>query len=139
MSRLSPEESRAIHADRALRRIAAPGRRDGEAQFKELVDMWIDGEDYGPEYDSAVRDWARRSAEVARIVHRVDRERIQLIQRVFSTISASPGWRHTSGPYHVLSPGRLLRAGRAREPVDAAAIEPPCTRWRRQAENFELP
>src|SRR6185437_3168313 len=59
---------------RALRRIAASGRRDGETQFKELVDMWIDDEDYSPEYDSAVRDWARRSADVARTVHKVDRE-----------------------------------------------------------------
>ena len=71
---------------RALRRIAAAGRRDGEVQFKELVDMWIDDEDYSPEYDSAVRDWARRSADVARSVHKVDKERIRLIQRIFHNL-----------------------------------------------------
>jgi len=71
---------------RALRRIAAPGRKDGEAQFKELVDMWIEDEDYSPEYDSAVRDWARRSAEVAQTVHRVDKERIRLVQRIFHNL-----------------------------------------------------
>ncbi len=71
---------------RALRRIAAAGRKDGEAQFKELVDMWIDDEDYSPEYDSAVRDWARRSADVARTVHKVDKERIRLIERIFHNL-----------------------------------------------------
>lgn len=71
---------------RALRRIAAPGRKDGEAQFKELVDMWVEDEDYGPEYDSAVRDWARRSPEVARKVHQVDNERIRLIERIFRNL-----------------------------------------------------
>ncbi len=41
-------------------------------QFSELVNMWIEDEDYSPEYDAAVRDWARRSSEVARAVHMVD-------------------------------------------------------------------
>lgn len=71
---------------RALRRIAARDRTDGEAQFKELVDMWIDDEDYSPEYDSAVRDWARRSGDVARTVHKLDKERIRLIERIFHNL-----------------------------------------------------
>lgn len=71
---------------RALRRIAAPARRDGEAQFNELVDMWVEDEDYSPEYDSAIRDWARRSADVARTVHKVDKERIRLIERIFHNL-----------------------------------------------------
>lgn len=71
---------------RALRRIAARGRRDGDAQFKELIDMWIEDDDYSPEYDSAVRDWARRSPEVARKVHQVDNERIRLIERIFRNL-----------------------------------------------------
>ena len=68
---------------RALRRIAAGARSDGPAQFTELVNMWVEDEDYSPRYDAAVRDWARRSAAVARVVHRVDDERIKLIQRIF--------------------------------------------------------
>lgn len=71
---------------RALRRIAAGDRTDGRAQFKELVDMWIEDDDYSPEYDSAVRDWARRSPDVAHRVHRVDNERIRLIQRIFHNL-----------------------------------------------------
>ena len=46
---------------RALRRIATGNRSDGAAQFRDLVNMWIEGDDYSPEYDSAIRDWGRRS------------------------------------------------------------------------------
>lgn len=68
---------------RALRRIAARNRKDAEAQFKELIEMWVEDEDYSPQYDSAVRDWARRSPKVARKVHKVDDERIALIENIF--------------------------------------------------------
>jgi len=71
---------------RALRRIAAQNRRDGASQFKELVSMWVEDEDYRPEYDAAVRDWARRSPEVARVVRNLDNERIKLIQRIFCNL-----------------------------------------------------
>ena len=71
---------------RALRRIAARARTDGKAQFKELIKMWVESEDYNPEYDSAVRDWARRSPDVARAVHKVDDERVRLIQRIFYSL-----------------------------------------------------
>lgn len=71
---------------RALRRIAARDRSDGEEQFRELVHMWIDDRDYIPEYDSAVRDWARRSADVASKVRKTDDERIRLIERIFHNL-----------------------------------------------------
>jgi len=71
---------------RALRRIAASDRTDGEVQFKELVNMWVEDEDYRADYDSAIRDWARRSPDVARRVHNVDNERIRLIERIFHNL-----------------------------------------------------
>jgi AcrR family transcriptional regulator len=71
---------------RALRRITARGRTDGALQYKELIEMWVENEDYSPEYDAAVRDWARRSPKVARIVHAVDAERIRLITRIFRNL-----------------------------------------------------
>lgn len=71
---------------RALRRIAASDRTDGEAQFKELIGMWVEDEGYSPEYDAAIRDWARRSPEIARKVHKLDNERIRLIQRIFHNL-----------------------------------------------------
>lgn len=74
---------------RALRRIAARDRTDGETQFKELINMWIEDEDYSPEYDSAVRDWARRSPDIARKVHKVDNERIRLIESIFHNLGFS--------------------------------------------------
>jgi hypothetical protein len=48
--------------------------------------MRVENEDYSPEYDSAVRDWARRAPKVARIVHAVDAERIRLITRIFHNL-----------------------------------------------------
>lgn len=74
---------------RALRRIAGPGRRDGFTQFRELVEMWLDDADYSPQFDSAVRDWARSSPAVARAVHAVDLERIRLITRIFRNLGFS--------------------------------------------------
>lgn len=70
----------------ALRRIAAPARSDGDVQARELVHMWIEDADYCPEYDAAVRDWARRSPQVARVVRRSDIERIRLITRIFRNL-----------------------------------------------------
>lgn len=70
----------------ALRRIVMLGQGDGSAQFSKLVDMWIEGEGYSPEYDAAVRDWARRSPSVAQVVRRVDKERIDLITRIFRNL-----------------------------------------------------
>jgi AcrR family transcriptional regulator len=75
---------------RAMRRIAAPGRTDGATQFDELVQMWVEDEDYRPEYDATVRDWARRSPKVARVVRRVDIERIRLITRIFRNLGVRP-------------------------------------------------
>jgi AcrR family transcriptional regulator len=79
---------------RALRRIAARGRKDGLRQFHELVRMWVEDEGYRPEYDSAVRDWARRSSELARLVRRVDAERIRLIARIFRNLGYRPAEAH---------------------------------------------
>jgi AcrR family transcriptional regulator len=76
---------------RALRRIAASGRTDGARQFRELVRMWVEDQDYRPEYDSAIRDWARRSPELARLVRRVDAERTRLITRIFRNLGYASG------------------------------------------------
>ncbi len=79
---------------RALRRIADPRRKDGGRQFGELVRMWVEDEDYRPHYDSAIRDWGRRSAEVARTVRQVDAERIRLITRIFRNLGYRPAEAH---------------------------------------------
>lgn len=71
---------------RGLRRIAAARGTDGAAQFKALINMWVEDDDYSPEYDAAVRDWARRSPKITRTVHEVDNERIRLIERIFKNL-----------------------------------------------------
>ena len=78
--------------------------------------MWVEDEDYSPEYDSAVRDWLAASPDIARRVHKVDNERIRLIERIFRNL----GFRALEATYsvsrHLLPPGRVLRPCSAREP-----------------------
>jgi hypothetical protein len=45
--------------------------------------VWLDEIDYSPAYDIAMREWARTSPKVARLVREVDEERIQAFQRLF--------------------------------------------------------
>lgn len=56
---------------------------DGAAEFIALVNAWIEEDLYSPAYDAAVRDWARNSAHVAAVVRRVDKYRIDILQRIF--------------------------------------------------------
>ena len=114
----------------ALRRIAEPGRRDGPAQFSELVKMWVEDEDYRPEYDAAVRDWARRSTKVARIVRRVDIERIRLITRIFRNLGFRPAEAHIRARityyhqvgYHALAVHESRRTRRRLSPMYALVL-----------------
>jgi AcrR family transcriptional regulator len=110
---------------RELRRIAAPSRRDGSQQFKELVRMWIENEGYDPNYDTAVREWARRSGAVARTVRRIDSERIRLMTRIFKNlgfrnpealIRARVAYYHQVG-YYVLAVHESRRARRRLSPL----------------------
>ena len=82
---------------RALRKIARTDRTDGVAQFSELVQMWVENDDYDPAYDSAVRDWARRSPNVASVVRRVDSERVRLITHIFRNLDFPPAESHIAG------------------------------------------
>jgi len=58
-------------------------KANGEAELIALINAWIDEDIYSPAYDSAVRDWARKSAAVAKAVRRVDNHRVEIIQRIF--------------------------------------------------------
>src|SRR5437879_13056243 len=49
---------------------------------------------YSSESHAAVRDWARRAPKVARVVRRVDIERIRLITRIFRNLNFRPGEAH---------------------------------------------
>ncbi|MFN8946416.1 MAG: TetR/AcrR family transcriptional regulator [Alphaproteobacteria bacterium] len=52
-------------------------------RFRKLMAVWLDEIDYSPAYDIAMREWARTSPKVARLVREVDEERIQAFQRLF--------------------------------------------------------
>jgi AcrR family transcriptional regulator len=58
-------------------------RRDGRAEFKALVDLWIDEREYSPAWDSALRNWATLSKQAAAVVRRVDESRIGIIREIF--------------------------------------------------------
>jgi AcrR family transcriptional regulator len=53
-------------------------------EYRALVDLWIDENEYDPRWDGAVRDWARTSATVLKAVQEVDEKRIGYIERIFT-------------------------------------------------------
>ncbi len=59
-------------------------------QFDALAQVWISEAVFSPAYDAAIRDWARTSDEVAAALHRVDRERIDLIRGIFLGLGYDP-------------------------------------------------
>lgn len=58
-------------------------KAEPDAQLDALAEVWIDEINFDPAYDAAIRDWARTSAKVDKIVRRVDDRRISLIQEIF--------------------------------------------------------
>jgi AcrR family transcriptional regulator len=67
----------------AFKSIVHNSDANGVAEYKALVNMWVNENGYSPQWDAAVREWARISPRVATIVRRVDDIRIELVQRVF--------------------------------------------------------
>ena len=55
----------------------------GMEEFVRLVHLWIDESEFDPALESAMRDWARTSDDVAAVVKAVDEERIAYIKRIF--------------------------------------------------------
>jgi AcrR family transcriptional regulator len=53
-------------------------------RFRALMLLWLEERDYSPDFDTAVRDWARVSRTTARLVHAVDDERIDAFRRLFA-------------------------------------------------------
>jgi AcrR family transcriptional regulator len=62
--------------------VGNPGA-NGISEFQAVVDMWIREDGYDPQWDAAVREWARISPRVATVVRRVDDVRIEILQRIF--------------------------------------------------------
>ena len=56
---------------------------NGQTELETINTMWLEEKTFNPAYDSAMRDWARVSKPVASVVKRVDRKRIEILNRIF--------------------------------------------------------
>ncbi|MBJ7437770.1 MAG: TetR/AcrR family transcriptional regulator [Sphingopyxis sp.] len=52
-------------------------------RFRAAASLWIEERDFDPRFDTAVRNWALVSPDVAAIVHQVDEERITAFADLF--------------------------------------------------------
>lgn len=64
-----------------LAALAGPAGPD--ERFLRLSRLWVEEQDYSPDYDAAIRDWSRVSAPVRAVVEAVDRERIAALHHLF--------------------------------------------------------
>ena len=71
--------------------IRAGSNHDGLAQYHALIDLWLGEKEYDPQWDGAVRDWARTSAAVRDAVRLVDAKRIAILEKMFQDM----GYRGT--------------------------------------------
>jgi AcrR family transcriptional regulator len=70
----------------AFESIVRTPRANGAAEFQTLCEMWINESGYDPQWDAAIREWARISPRVATVVRRTDDARIEIIQRMFHSM-----------------------------------------------------
>lgn len=55
----------------------------GIGELNTLFDLWMEEKEYSPAYDSAVRDWARKSKKAESVVKKIDKKRIELMKNIF--------------------------------------------------------
>jgi len=65
--------------------LQTPGR-NGMEEYLALTNLWIDEQEYDPKWDGAVRDWARTSEAVRKVVEAVDQKRIAVLEQIFHDI-----------------------------------------------------
>lgn len=103
---------------------------NGVEEFKAIVEMWLEETEYNPAYDATVRDWARVSPDVARVVKRVDERRIGILNRIFrdlgfkdpeAFIRARITYFHQVG-YYTLDLGESRKRRRELAPIYARIL-----------------
>jgi AcrR family transcriptional regulator len=62
--------------------LQLPGRT-GMDKYLAMTHLWIDEKEYDPQWDGAVRDWARTSNTVRKVVQAVDQKRIAVLEQIF--------------------------------------------------------
>ena len=63
--------------------LQVPGR-NGMEEYLAMTNLWVDESDYDPKWDGAVRDWARTSERVRKVVQAVDSKRIAVLEQIFN-------------------------------------------------------
>lgn len=74
------EETNTGSFERALTRKSGG---NGFTEFLAIVNLLLAEKDYNPDFDLAVRDWARTSREAASAVRRADERRMNVLHRIF--------------------------------------------------------
>jgi AcrR family transcriptional regulator len=94
----------------AYRALLDPQERNGVEELRAIVAAWVNEERLSPSWDAALRDWARTSKMVARVVKRVDIMRIGVIEQIFrdmgmedmeATVRARIMYFHQVGYYSI--------------------------------------
>ena len=62
---------------------------DPRRQYLAFFGVWVLERDFDPEYDQAIRDWARTSKKVADVLREIDGKRIELLTRIFNNFGYS--------------------------------------------------
>ena len=63
---------------------------DLESQILQLFLFWLQSKAFDARYDSAIRDWARKSPRVRRAVHKADLRRVAFITEMFGAAGYPP-------------------------------------------------
>jgi AcrR family transcriptional regulator len=63
--------------------LQLPGGK-GMEEYLAMTDLWVDEKEYDPGWDGAVRDWARTSDAVRKVVEAVDGKRIAILEQIFN-------------------------------------------------------
>jgi len=56
---------------------------NAQGKFRAIVDLWLAETEYDPKFDTAVREWARISSHVERVVRQCDEARIAVFENIF--------------------------------------------------------
>lgn len=67
-------------------RVLDRHKGDGLAEYLAMTNLWVDEKEYDPKWDGAIRDWARTSETVRKVVQAVDQRRIDVLEEIFRHI-----------------------------------------------------
>ena len=73
----------AVSSNGLFESVISSGDHNGMRELEAINRLWIDENEYDPKWDGAVRDWARTSTAVLKVVESVDNQRIAILEQVF--------------------------------------------------------